>query len=142
MVSYAYHPGGVVTNLSSNLPDHIKGKWQICLVTRAQADTFFYLARLVDTPELSSHTLVYLTRTRPSWLTGRYISANWDMPELIAVKSQVVEGNLLKFEMRSQVTTKSWPWKMISIGLAAALVGVLVFANGRGVVSWALSEDV
>ncbi len=32
-----------------------------------------------------------------SWLSGRLISATWDMDELMSKKEQVVERDLLKF---------------------------------------------
>ena len=59
----------------------------------------------------------------------------------MAMKEQVVEGNLLKFEMRTEVRRSTgWPWKTISVGVAASLVGGLVFVNGWETVGGMLQE--
>lgn len=79
--SFACHPGGVATELAQGLPD-------------------VYKARLVDTPELAGDTMVWLTRERREWLSGRYVAANWDMVELEAMKEKIVEENLLRFRFQ------------------------------------------
>jgi hypothetical protein len=35
-----------------------------------------------------------------NWLNGRLISANWDTEELLEMKDHVVDGDLLKFEVK------------------------------------------
>jgi len=113
VLSYAFHPGGILTPLARNLPENLHGE---CLVInfgacarvlvfagkRELLTCFMCLQKvwLKDTPELASHSLAFLTSKKRTWLGGRYISANWDMPELVAMEEQVVGGNLLKFAMR------------------------------------------
>lgn len=53
---------------------------------------------LCDKEELPSDSIVYLTSKRPTWLAGRFINTNWDMPELLAKEKEIVEGDLLKFK--------------------------------------------
>jgi hypothetical protein len=36
-----------------------------------------------------------------NWLNGRLVSANWDPEELLARKNDVLEGDLLKFEVKT-----------------------------------------
>ncbi len=56
-------------------------------------------AVLVDSPEMAADTIAWLTEQRREWLAGRYISANWDMPELEARKDDIVLGDKLKMRM-------------------------------------------
>ncbi|KAL6305500.1 putative oxidoreductase [Sparassis latifolia] len=53
----------------------------------------------IDTPELGAHTVVWLMRARRDWLGGRYISANWDVDELLAKRQEIVDGDKLKMRM-------------------------------------------
>ncbi|KAK3360518.1 short-chain dehydrogenase [Lasiosphaeria hispida] len=79
VLCYSYHPGGIVTDLSLNLPGPLHGI-------------------LTDTVELGADTLVFLTSKKRDWLAGRYVSANSDMPELMAREGEIVKGDLLKFK--------------------------------------------
>ena len=54
---------------------------------------------LTDTPELAGDTIVHLTQKKQDWLAGRYISCNWDMPEFLAKKDDIVKRDILKFRM-------------------------------------------
>ncbi|KAB8074815.1 oxidoreductase [Aspergillus leporis] len=76
----ALHPGGVPTELALTMPK-----------------TFHEV--LVDTPQLAADSIAWLTEHRPLWLSGRYVSVNWDLPELIAKKEEVVEGDKLKMRI-------------------------------------------
>ncbi|KAF9901743.1 hypothetical protein EC991_005752 [Linnemannia zychae] len=80
IVAVAIHPGGVNTELGRGLPKDFHGY-------------------LVDTPELAADSIVWLTQHRPLWLSGRYVSVNWDLPELMAKKDEVVEGDKLKMRI-------------------------------------------
>lgn len=57
------------------------------------------LATLVDTPELAANTLVWLTKDRKEWLSGRLMVVNWDVDELEAKKEEVVKGDKLKVRL-------------------------------------------
>ena len=49
---------------------------------------------------MGADAICYLTGERRAWLAGRYLSANWDMDELMSKKDEIVEKDLLKFKMR------------------------------------------
>ena len=54
---------------------------------------------LKDTPELAADTLVFLTQERREWLAGRYLSCTWDVRELLARETEIVDGEKLKMRM-------------------------------------------
>ena len=54
---------------------------------------------LQDSVELSADSLVWLTKERREWLSGRYVSAEWDVTELEAKRDEVVKGDKLKVRM-------------------------------------------
>jgi NAD(P)-dependent dehydrogenase (short-subunit alcohol dehydrogenase family) len=80
LIAYCMHPGAVKTELSWKMPDFVKGN-------------------LIDTPELMAHTVVFLTQQKREWLRGRYVSCNWNMPELLAMQDEIVEKDKLKMRM-------------------------------------------
>ena len=43
---------------------------------------------------------MWLTRERRAWLSGRLVSAKWDVDELLAQREEVEESDLLKFGLR------------------------------------------
>lgn len=80
IIAIAIHPGGVLTELAQNLPQGLHGL-------------------LVDTPELAGDSVAWLTQRQPQWLSGRYVSVNWDLPELMTKKEEIVEGDKLKMRI-------------------------------------------
>lgn len=81
LVAYSVHPGGVLTDLARDgMP----------------AET---LAGLGDTPELVAEAVAWLTGERREWLAGRYVSATWDMEELVRKREAIVEGDKLKVRL-------------------------------------------
>lgn len=48
---------------------------------------------------MAADTIVYLTQKKREWLAGRYVSCNWDMPEFLAKKDDIVKGDKLKVRM-------------------------------------------
>jgi len=80
LLAYAIHPGGVLTELGSRMPTHTH-------------------AILVDTPELAGDTLAFLASERRDWLSGRYVSVNWDMGEFLARAEEIVRRDLLKVRL-------------------------------------------
>ncbi|OQU98232.1 hypothetical protein CLAIMM_04048 [Cladophialophora immunda] len=80
VIAYCMHPGAVPTELAWKMPDFVK-------------------VNLIDTPQLMADTVVYLTQKRREWLRGRYLSCNWDMPELLAMQGEIVEKDKLKMRM-------------------------------------------
>ncbi len=52
-----------------------------------------------ESPELSGDRIVFLTRKKHDWLSGRYINCTWDMPQLFAKKDVIVKGDKLKVKL-------------------------------------------
>ncbi|ETS81148.1 hypothetical protein PFICI_06150 [Pestalotiopsis fici W106-1] len=81
LVAYSVHPGAVLTELAE------KGM---------PADT---LAGLTDNPELAASTVVWLSGERREWLSGRYLSATWDMEEVVARREEIIKDDKLKVRL-------------------------------------------
>ena len=80
---FAIHPGGVPTTLAKNMPEAIHPS-------------------LVDRPELAAGFIVWLCSGQADWATGRYLSANWDVDELLQMKDQIIRGDLLVNRLRTK----------------------------------------
>lgn len=48
-----------------------------------------------DTPELCGGASVWLSSGDKKFLSGKYVSANWDVDELEKRKTEILDGNLL-----------------------------------------------
>ncbi|KAF2156824.1 putative oxidoreductase [Myriangium duriaei CBS 260.36] len=81
LLAIAMHPGGVMTELSKNMPKHTHN------------------TILTDKVELGADTTVWITAERREWLAARYVSVNWDMKELSAEKERIVKEDLLKMRL-------------------------------------------
>ncbi|CAG9947513.1 unnamed protein product [Clonostachys rosea f. rosea IK726] len=81
ILTFGIHPGGILTDMGKRLP-----------AARHAA--------LTETPKLPADTIVFLTETRREWLAGRYLSATWDVEELLSKEEEVVGGDKLKVRMR------------------------------------------
>lgn len=81
---FAIHPGGVSTELGLNMPEEIH-------------------AYLVDEPELAACFAVWLCSGKADWAKGRYLSANWDVEELTALKDGILRDDLLVNRLRAKV---------------------------------------
>jgi NAD(P)-dependent dehydrogenase (short-subunit alcohol dehydrogenase family) len=84
VVAVALHPGVVNTEMTT--------------------DSFKKFA--LDTPELVGGVGVWLA----SWegvdvgfLSGRFVSANWDVEDLVAKKGDIIQGDLLKMDIKAQL---------------------------------------
>ncbi|KAL8947330.1 MAG: hypothetical protein Q9222_006374 [Ikaeria aurantiellina] len=82
LLSVAIHPGAVATKMAKTAPKDI--------------------VVLVDSVDLCGAFCVWLTRDASAmrWLSGRYLSAKWDVDELLAKKQDIIKGDLLKASMR------------------------------------------
>ena len=83
LCSYSIHPGAVASEMADETtPDSFR-------------------PYLVDSPELCGAFAVWLSqeKTRPNWLCGRLLSANWDVGELEAKRDSIIEQDLLKFRL-------------------------------------------
>ncbi|MEM7721371.1 MAG: SDR family oxidoreductase [Pseudomonadota bacterium] len=78
---FAMHPGGVATELGHNMPEALH-------------------EHLIDEPELAAGFAVWLTSGKADWATGRYLSATWDVDELVARKDAILNGDQLVNRLR------------------------------------------
>jgi NAD(P)-dependent dehydrogenase (short-subunit alcohol dehydrogenase family) len=82
VVAVAVHPGAVLTEMADETtPESFR-------------------PHLVDSVDLCGAFCVWLTREKRAWLSGRLVSAKWDVDELLAKKTEVEEQDLLKFGFR------------------------------------------
>lgn len=79
--SFALHPGAVLTPQTQHHAGEVWG------------------TLLSDDVGLAGAMCVWLSREKRSWLSGRYVSANWDVDELEGMKDKIGEGDMLKFRM-------------------------------------------
>lgn len=80
LIAISLHPGAIKTELAQNMPPERQ-------------------AILTDTLELAADTIVWLSRERREWLSGRFASVSWDMEELEQKKQDILQRNLLKFRV-------------------------------------------
>jgi NAD(P)-dependent dehydrogenase (short-subunit alcohol dehydrogenase family) len=80
---FAIHPGGVLTTLAKNMPEELH-------------------AKLVDEPDLAAGFIVWLCSGHADWAKGRYLSSNWDVDELMQLKDQIVQDDLLVNRLRTK----------------------------------------
>lgn len=76
--TFALHPGGVMTKLArDSMPPDTHDS-------------------LTDKPELAAGFAVWLaTSKKADFLRGRYVSANWDVDQLVAKRDEIVQKDLL-----------------------------------------------
>jgi NAD(P)-dependent dehydrogenase (short-subunit alcohol dehydrogenase family) len=81
VIAIAVHPGGVDTELARGMPVEMQKMV------------------LVDKAEMSGDALVWYGGERREWLSGRYVSSNWDVGELEGKKEKILKEDLLKVRM-------------------------------------------
>lgn len=81
--AFAIHPGGVNTNLARNMPKEIH-------------------QYLVDEPELAAGFIVWLCSGKADWASGRYLSSNWDVSEILQMQDQILKDDLLVNRLRTK----------------------------------------
>ncbi len=80
---FAIHPGGVATTLAKNMPGEMH-------------------PFLTDEPELAAGFIVWLSSGKADWAGGRYLSANWDVNELLRMKDRIIGDDLLVNRLRTK----------------------------------------
>ena len=80
---FAIHPGGVPTTLAKKMPESMH-------------------AYLVDKPELAAGFIVWLCSGKADWAKGRYLSADWDINELMQMKDEIIKKDLLVNRLRTK----------------------------------------
>lgn len=78
---FALHPGAVVTPQTKN---HAGDAWE---------------GILADDEGLAGAFCVWLSRVKRTWLSGRFVSCNWDVEELEDMQDKILQGDLLKYRM-------------------------------------------
>ncbi|KZV66972.1 NAD-P-binding protein [Peniophora sp. CONT] len=77
--AYSVHPGAVDTEIAKSTKLAELGQVQF-----------------IDPPELSASTMLYLCSGKADWLSGRYVSANWDLGQVEREwKTRILEKDLL-----------------------------------------------
>ncbi|KAI1127805.1 hypothetical protein F5Y10DRAFT_292626 [Nemania abortiva] len=76
----AVHPGNVKTEMGRGIPQNL-------------------FDSLPDDVNLCGDFVVWLLKERRMWLSGRYISSNWDVDELVSKKDEIVKHDKLKMRM-------------------------------------------
>ena len=79
--TFAIHPGGVATSLAKHMPVEIH-------------------PYLTDQPELAAGFKLWLCSGKADWATGRYLSSNWDVSELLNLKQRILKDDLLVNRLR------------------------------------------
>ena len=77
---YAVHPGMVTTTFPPGFPEEFK-------------------AVAIDEAGICGAFLVWLVKEKRSWLSGRYLSSNWDVTELEGRRDEIVQRDKLKMRM-------------------------------------------
>lgn len=84
LTAYNFHPGQIMTELASNTPVETHGMFN-------------------DTAELAGDTITWWSAKQRErergLLVGRYVSCNWDVEELVGMKEEILEKDLLKIRM-------------------------------------------
>jgi NAD(P)-dependent dehydrogenase (short-subunit alcohol dehydrogenase family) len=80
LTAIAIHPGSVRTDLSLNTLEYIHDS-------------------LTDSSELPADTIAWLVKEKREWLSGRFVSCNWDMNELEKRRNEILRKDLLKFRL-------------------------------------------
>ncbi|KAL2833765.1 hypothetical protein BDW59DRAFT_156567 [Aspergillus cavernicola] len=87
ITSVSVDPGVVATDMAKSVP---------------------YMAPFMkDTPELSGGMAVWLSSGDKEFLSGKAVSVNWDVGELVAKKQEIVQGNLLDLCYRAVLGASS-----------------------------------
>ena len=93
----AVHPGFVPTDTSLSAPS----MFHQCKFISCSIGHQLRLADLNDNPDLCGGFLVWLTNSAAEnmWLSGRFLSAAWDVEELGRMKEAIVEKDMFKARM-------------------------------------------
>ena len=85
LVAYSVHPGNMLTDI----------------LNRGEGMDPALKAVFTESTELCADGLVYLSKQRRPWLSGRYVNMTWDLPELTssAMEKRIVDGDMLKVRL-------------------------------------------
>lgn len=80
---FAIHPGGVATTLGKNMPEELH-------------------QYLTEEPELAAGFIVWLCSGKADWARGRFLDCTWDVGELLKMKDEIIEDDLLVNRLRTK----------------------------------------
>jgi hypothetical protein len=61
----------------------------------------------LDTPELVGGTAVWLATKESYFLSGRFVSVNWSVDELMARKEDIIQSNDLRVVLQGELGIES-----------------------------------
>ena len=100
ILAFAVHPGTVLTPQTQL---HSTQKGDLWDQGMSLKQSILHVADihtvLTDDPALCGGFLTWLTKERREWLSGRYVSVNWDVDELVSMKDDIVSMDKLKMRM-------------------------------------------
>ncbi|KAK8085802.1 hypothetical protein PG997_007073 [Apiospora hydei] len=105
LFTVAVHPGAVMTETAArSAPEEFKPCKSLSNIPQFHDSEADGRVDLVDDPELCGAFCAWLTRDARSmrWLNGRLVSATWDPEELLSRKEEIVKGDILKYEAKTQ----------------------------------------
>ncbi|KAF2006348.1 NAD(P)-binding protein [Amniculicola lignicola CBS 123094] len=91
--AYALHPGAVLTPQTQNHEGEVWGNVEGIRKEGKEGGI------LMDDEGLAGAWCVWLGREKRGWLSGRYVSVNWDVEELEGKRGEIEERDALKFRM-------------------------------------------
>ncbi|KAI1422651.1 NAD(P)-binding protein [Xylaria sp. FL1777] len=80
LVAVAVHPGDVLTDLAAMMGEELAHIFK-------------------EKPQLTGDSLVWLSKEKRDWLSGRFVSVTWDMQELEQKREEIVSKDLLKLRL-------------------------------------------
>lgn len=85
IIAFAVHPGNMLTEI----------------VGHGEGFDESLKAVFTEVPQLPADSMVYLSKERREWLSGRYVNCTWDLPELTseAKREEIVKGDKLKIRL-------------------------------------------
>jgi len=98
--SINFHPAMTVTDMANSHPEvlHFSKDTGMLILPLSSIS----LANLGLKVELAAGTAVYLASPQAKFLSGRYMSSNWDVDELEARKDEVIKKDLLKIDLKGE----------------------------------------
>ncbi|PCH34683.1 NAD(P)-binding protein [Wolfiporia cocos MD-104 SS10] len=91
IISLTIHPGFVKTGMGNSMPAAFKHL-------------------LIDMPELTGNTLVWLAKERREWPSGRYVSCQWDVDELLMKKDEIVTALVWALDTFTNTSSAQARW--------------------------------
>ena len=101
LFAVAVHPGAVQSDMSEGAPEQFKQCESCCLTRESLEARAYQCIDLTDSVDLCGAFCVWLTKDveKTAWLSGRFLSADWDVDELMGKKEEILNRNLLRAEM-------------------------------------------